>query len=172
MSDDEIEFVPHPDSKVRKALTVLDLRVSGYQFDQIAEILNLSSEQEAIEIFERGAAKHLKTDPQAIDRLRHLTNRRLEQLLRAVMGKALNPKHPEQLAAHARALAVIDRYAKLYGLDAATKLDVEITPTAKEMADFVASMMALNSEIPEEADIFDAEIVEGDFGDGRQELGA
>lgn len=160
MSEEPIEFVPHPNRQVRKALSVLDLRVQGYQFDQIAEIMNLASEQEAIDIFERGAVKQLKTDPEAINRLRDLSNRRLEQLLRAVMGKAMNPNHPEQLAAHARALAVIDRHIKLYGLDAATKVDVEITPTAKEMSEFVAALMRMKEDLPEEADIFDVEVIE------------
>jgi hypothetical protein len=103
----------------------------------------------------------LKENPDLISHLRDLTSRRLERLLRAVWTKALDTNNPEQMVAHQRALAVIDRHAKLYGLDAATKVDVEISPTQREMSDFISAVIELRNDLPKEGDIFgDAEVIE------------
>lgn len=156
-----IEFVPHPRDKVRKALSVLQLRESGYQFDEIAEILGFPDSSSAEREFTKGMVALLKENPDVLNHLRDLTGRRLERLLRAVWAKALDPHNPEQMVAHQRALAVIDRHAKLYGLDAATKVDVEISPTQKQMSEFISEVIKLRNDLPEEGDIFgDAEVIE------------
>jgi hypothetical protein len=159
--DGNIEFVPHPREKVRKSLSALQLRESGYQWEEIAEILGLPDAMTAEKEFYKGQVALLKENPDLISHLRDLTSRRLERLLRAVWTKALDTNNPEQMVAHQRALAVIDRHAKLFGLDAATKVDVEITPTQREMADFVSAVIKLRNDLPEEGNIFgDAEVVE------------
>lgn len=155
-----IQFVPDPRSKVRKALSVLQLRESGYAFDEIAEILNLPDAQAAEREFTKGMVAMLKDNPDVLTHLRDLTGRRLERLLRAVWTKALDPNNPEQMVAHQRALAVIDRHARLYGLDAATKVDVEFSPTQREMAEFISAVAKMRQDIPQEGNIFG--IIEGE----------
>lgn len=160
MTDTEIEFVPSPDRKVRKALSVLQLKEMGYQFDEIAEILNLPDAHTAEDEFNKGLARFLKEDPESRARLRVLANRRLEWLLRSVWKKAIDPDHDEQMVAQQRALAIIERHIKLYGLDSATKVDVEITPSEDELKRFVATLVAMKQDHPEEGDIFAPKIVE------------
>lgn len=158
---EEVKFVSSPDKHVRKAFSILELKEMALSDEAIAETLNLPSVEAVEEALVLGLSRAYRSDPNAVARTRELVNRRLERLLRAVMPKALNMEHPEQLAAHARALAVIDRHAKLYGLDAATKVDVEITPTQREMAEFVATVVKMRQDLPQEGDIFGVVEAEG-----------
>lgn len=159
MTDEEvpepIQFVSSPNKAIRQHNTILNLRVGGYTYEQIAEVLAVPGGVDEVKtICEKGAAQALKNDPKAISILRDLTHRRLEMLLKAVMPKALDPENEEQMAAQARALAIIDRHAKMYGLDSATKIDIEVTPTMREMNEFIEAIMAERGDIPEEGDIF------------------
>lgn len=160
MSADDIEFVPSPNKKVQKALSVLQLKEMGYQFDEIADILNLPDEETAEVEFNKGLVRYLKEDPDSIARLRVLANRRLEWLLRSVWKKAIDPQHDEQMVAQQRALAIIDRHVKLYGLDSPSKVNIEISPSDEELNAFVATVLALQENHPEEGDIFEADVVE------------
>lgn len=160
MSED-IKFVSHPNKTARNALSILQLKEWGYSEEDIAETLNLPDVETVEAELVKGLSRIYRDDPAAVSRTRELVNRRLERLLRAVLPKALNPEHPEQLAAHARALAVIDRHARLYGLDAATKVDLEISPSQREMAEFVATVVKMRTDLPQEGDIFGVVEAEG-----------
>lgn len=162
MIQPEVKFVPSPKKEVRVAQSIMQLREAGFRdYDEIADILSLGSAKEVEDALIKGLSAQERDDPKSMARSRELLDRRLERLLRAVWTKALDPSHPEQMAAQARALALIDRHAKLIGADAATKVDVEITPTQRDMADFIAAVSRIGSHLPEEGDIFgDAEVVE------------
>ncbi len=93
------------------------------------------------------------------DRMRSLTSRRLERILRGLWGKAADPNHPEHLAAARTAIAVIDRHARLYGLDAPTEM-VVYTPAAAEIERWVTGMAQKQvGAMPEEANILEGEVV-------------
>ena len=80
-------------------------------------------------------------DPDAQARMRDYAGRRLERLLRAIWQKAIDTDSPEQMAAQQRALAIIDRHAKLFGLDAPTQHVIN-TPTVNEIDQWIADVRA------------------------------
>lgn len=155
----------------RKANAALELRLAGYQWDEVADIVGYPDAQRAQVAFETALEKQLANDPQMRGKLREYTGRRLERLLRAVWSKAIDPDHDEQMVAHQRALAVIDRHAKLFGLDAPQEMIVH-TPTADRLQNWVADVMAAKRDLAEEADIFDGEVEDGDEGDEQREIEA
>lgn len=145
----------------RKANAAIELKLAGYSWEDIAEIMGYPDAQRAQVALETALEKQLATDPQMRAKLREYTGRRLERLLRAVWAKAIDPSHAEQMVAHQRALAVIDRHSKLYGLDAPTEVTVH-TPTASRLQNFVAEVLAAKRDLAEEDDIFEGEYEEVD----------
>lgn len=159
-AEDINEFVETPKTSVRRALSVLQLREMGYQFDEIAEILDIEGgEMEARRRFEQGLVAHLKESPAAISQTRQLTSRRLERLLRAVWTQAIDPKSPNQIAAQTRALAIIDRHARLFGLDAPTEISIQ-TPTRDALEQWAATVTGGGVLDLEEADVIEAKAIE------------
>ena len=156
----EMQPAPSPRATVRKALSVLELVDMGYQFDEIATIMDLKDEDEARAQFERGLVRYLKDDPDAPAKMRAVATRRLDRLLRSVWPKAIDPNHEDQMTAQSRALAIIDRHIKLHGLDSPAQLNVDINPSNDELNAFVATVLAMRENHPEEGDIFEAEVVE------------
>ena len=72
-------------------------------------------------------------------------------------------KDPQHLAYNARALALIDREAKLWGVDAPTQ--VQISANDEQIEAYVKNMsvLAAASLEADEAEILDADVVEGEF---------
>lgn len=138
----------------RKANDVIAMRLAGYSWEEIATVLGYPSPKAALVAFETGLERDLKNDPQQQAKMRDLAGRRLERLLRAVYSKAIDPEHPEQMVAHQRALAVIDRHAKLYGLDAPTQYVVH-NPTQEEIHQWVGKVLRTSGGVEQNADIFD-----------------
>lgn len=137
------------------------LKLAAYEWDEIARILGFPSPRHAQLAYEKALQRNLANDEQSVSKMRDLTGRRLERLLRAVWSKALDPDHPEQMAAHDRARATIGDHARLFGLNAPTEL-IHSNPTGTELANFVSAAVAATNAGLEEDDIFDAEVVEQD----------
>lgn len=137
----------------RKANVALEMRLAGYQWDEVADVVGYPDARAAQVAFETALEAQLKSDPQMRSKMREYTGRRLERLLRAVWNKAIDPTHPEQMVAHQRALAVIDRHAKLFGQDAPTEMIVH-TPTADQLQNWVADVITAKKDLAPEADIF------------------
>jgi len=93
--------------------------------------------------------------------MRGLAGMRMERLLRAVWPKAMDPNNPEQLAAVGKARDLIDRHAKLFGLDMPTEIVVH-TPSQSELEDWVLRMTSAMVPSIDEQDIFDEEILDDD----------
>lgn len=160
MTEIDIPKVPdHPDKHVRNTRTVLHMRIAGYQFDEIAEILGYENEIEVRKELERGAKQLIKEDAHSAKLLRGIVGRRLERMTRAVYTKAIDPDHPEQMVAQQRTLANVDRFIKLYGLDAPVAHKVEVTPTEQAITDMI-NKLAETGNLPEEMNIFEAEVIE------------
>lgn len=135
------------------------LRIAGATYSEIARTLGYSSVTRAREGVERALALSVGDDDR--ERMRFIEGRRLERLLRGLWHKATDEESDEQLAAARTALAVIDRHAKLYGLDAPT-VHAIYSPTQTEMEQWLAGIAAQVREgQPEEYDIIAGEIEAG-----------
>lgn len=159
-------FVDRPISQ--KARSALHLYYNNASMDEIKTVVGFASVEEASRAIDRAVKAELDSDPKAKDKMRHIANRKLDQLLRSVSAKAANPKHPEHLAAVTRALAIVDRHIRLYGLDAPTEMIVH-NPDAGEIEAWVVGVLNKGAPNLVDADIFDGDIVEGeveDDGDG------
>lgn len=147
------------DTSATKAEAGVALRLSGASYTQIAKTLGYSSAYRARAAVERALATSADA-PEERDKMRNLTSRRLNRLLQSVMGKAVDPRDTQHLAYNARALAIIDREARLWGVDAPTQ--VQFTPTDQHIQDYVAKITVLADadRDAEEADIIDADVLE------------
>ncbi len=160
------DMTPRGDSKVarakdRKANAALQLRIAGASWDEIAEVVGYPTGRLALVATERALEKELKTEESQVH-MRSLAGKRLERLLRGVWTKAINDSHPEHLAAVDRARQLIDRHAKLYGLDAPQEFVVN-SPSQAELERWVGTVIQAATPPLQEADIFDADVLdEGD----------
>lgn len=152
-------------ARERKANAALQMKMAGADWSDIAEVLGFPTARQAMVAVERSLEKGLKTESsQAM--MRAMAGKRLERLLRSCWPKAIDPENPEHLIALTKAREIIDRHAKLYGLDAPTEVVVH-SPSVRELEQWVAKVTASQLPQVEEYDIFEGEIVEdGDEGEG------
>lgn len=143
----------------RKANAAIQLRIAGASWDEIAQSLGFPTPRAALVATERALEKELKSE-ESQTAMRSMAGKRLERLLRGVWTKAIDPQHPEHLVAVDKARQLIDRHAKLYGLDAPTEFVVN-NPAQAELEKWVATVISESRPALEEADIFDAEVLEG-----------
>jgi hypothetical protein len=142
----------------RKANAAIQMRLAGATWDEVAEVVGYPSARTAIVATEKALEKELRTE-ESQKMMRSLVGKRLERLLRSVWTKAINSEHPEHLQAVDRARQLIDRHAKLYGLDAPTEFVVS-SPSASELEKWVSTVLKESRPALPEADIFDVEVVE------------
>lgn len=155
------------EDRASRQQSAVALRIAGATYSEVAQALGYASANHARLAVERALASTVGDEDR--EQMRFLEGRRLERLLRGLWGKATNERHPEQLAATRTALAIIDRHAKLYGLDAPTQMVVH-SPTAGEIEAWVAQMAAqVSTGMPKEKDIIEGEIVIEDDGYGDEE---
>jgi phosphoglycolate phosphatase-like HAD superfamily hydrolase len=155
------------DKSATKAEAAVTLAMMGASPTDIAKTLNYSSAYRAARAVERALAS-AANDPLEREQMRKLIGKRLDRLLSAVMGNALDPNNPNQLAFHARALAVVDRQAKLYGADA--PLQVQVNAADEQILAFVemvspnaaADKLAIEADPMADEDIVDAEVIDGE----------
>ena len=140
-----------------RAGAAVAMKVMGASYSEIARTLGFSSAFHARTAVERALAESADNDDDRA-KLRELTTRRLERLLKSVMSQALDPKHPDQLAYNARALAIIDREARLHGIDAPTQA-VLFTPDSERVEKVIAEVLAVaRAQHGGEQDIIEAEL--------------
>ncbi len=140
----------------RKSAAALQLRKSGSDWDEVAELTGFASARAAQTAVERHLESQIRNDPSIKGVMRQLADVRLDRLLRAVWPKAINPDSPEQMIAVAKAREIIADHRKLHGLDAPTEISVH-NPTSQEIEAWVAANTAhLRVEVVED-DILDAE---------------
>lgn len=144
-------------ARERKANAALQLSLSGASWDEIAEHCGFPDARRARVAVELALENGLFTDTSQ-EKMRAMASKRLDRLLRAVWGKAINTESPEQLAAAREARAIVADHAKLNGYMAPQQ--VIVTPAATELEAWVSKVIA--SQIPEleEGDIFDVEYTE------------
>ncbi len=98
---------------------------------------------------------------------RHRVSLQLDAFLRSVMDRALDPEDDQHLAYLRAALQVVDRKARLHGLDAPVNIQLGL-PTADELDEWVRAVAQHNGTAPPvEADIFDEISLEQDEESGE-----
>lgn len=149
-------------ARARKANAAIQMRLSGATWHEIALALGYPTQRQALVATERALVKQLETDDDR-EKQRRMAGARLERLLRSVWPRAIDPDDPDHLIAVGKARDIIDRHAKLFGLDAPTELVVH-NPTATELEIWVSRVLAIEQPPVAEFDIIDGEIVEDEAG--------
>lgn len=147
------------DKSETKAQAALTLKLYGASYTDIKNTLHYSSAYRARMAVERVLASAADS-PEDRDKMRVLSNKRIERLLSSVMSKAVNPNDPQHLAYNARALALIDRQVKMWGVDAPTQ--VQFSASDQYIEDYVASLRPLADA---DRAAIEADIIEGDIMD-------
>jgi hypothetical protein len=106
-----------------KALRILELRVQGLSFDEIAAELDYKSGRHARSAYQRLMDKHEK---ESIESLRELQNERLEMAWRGLAPKVIQGRE----RAVEVAMKVLERQARLQGIDAADQPADKVTNQA------------------------------------------
>lgn len=155
MARTEKAVTPRPG---RTGPAALGLRLAGASYSEVADTLGLANPMIARDLVEKELALRAD-DSDKRDALRREEAARIERLIRSVWPKATNPNDPEHLPAARTALAMVDRHARLLGLDMPTEV-VVYTPTTSEIDAWVATMVSSASVIDgevEEADVLAVE---------------
>lgn len=160
--DENVPRSTDPTAIARRQQAATALRLAGASYDEIAQHLGYSSAADAASAVERDLRDNLPAEGR--DQVRDVDGRRIERLLRSVWTKANDPTHVEHLPAVRTALALIDRHARLYGLDAPQEVIV-YNPSASEIEAWVSQMTMTLSTVEGviEADIIGDDIIEADF---------
>lgn len=132
----------------------VQLRLSGASFADIADILGLSNSRAALRAVERELAAQSSANEDEKARLRRETSMRLEALIYSVWDKATDPDCDEHLPAIRTAVTIIDRHAKLHGLDQPSEVIIH-TPTQTELDQWVAAMVSHTMPDIIEGDVID-----------------
>jgi hypothetical protein len=140
----------------RKANAALEMRLAHADWDEIAEALGYPTARAALVATEQALERRL-VGSEDRDKLRQMAGTRLERMTRALWSKAIDPKNPEQMAAQRETRANIDRFAKLFGLDAPTEVVVH-SPTQQELEEWVERVSSTQVPDLEEPDIFDIDL--------------
>ena len=128
----------------RQGAAAVALRLAGASFAEVADALGLANPTTARTMVVAHLALTVPDD-ESREAMRQEESHRLERLLRGVWGKATDPGHPEHLPAAKVALSIIDRHARLHGLDSPAEVVVH-SPTATEIDAWVASLTAAATE--------------------------
>ena len=113
-----------PPEQIDKEKRVLELKRSGATWDAIAEVVGYANASGAFKAYQRAMVRTLQ---QPAEELRDAEIDRLDRLQRAFWFQAIGDRDNEpNLRAADFILKVIDRRAKLLGLDAPTKIQAEV----------------------------------------------
>lgn len=143
----------------------VQLRAAGASLEDVADTLALGNARQALSIIQKELARQGEQNADARDRLRRETNEMLDELIWSTYGKAVDPNDPEHLVAVRAMVTVLDRRAKLNGLDAPTEIALH-NPTQTELDRWVAAMVEGAMPAIEDASaddllgIIDVEVIE------------
>lgn len=144
-----------------RAAAAVKMAVEGVSYTDIARVLDYDNPTAAKRAV-WSSIGDIEIDADEVKRKRDLMGRRLGRLTQSVMRRATNPHDPDHLLYVRVSLAIFDREARLYGLDAPTNIMVH-TPTQREIDEYVASVRRLHLEVAGdvEADIIEGEVLSG-----------
>lgn len=134
------------------------LRIAGASYTEIAQACEYASAARARQSVEAGLAATVSEDDR--EKERFIAARRLDRLLRGLWTKATDEESEFQIPATRTALAIVDRWIKLKGLDAPSE-HIIYNPSQRELEAWVMSMtQQVVGSTPEERDIISAEYEE------------
>ena len=139
----------------RAGKAAVELRVTGASYQEVAEVLALSSAQEALGLG-RTRTGRPPLPPESVEVQRAEASERILPLLAAVMRQSHQPDDPEHLTATRVALASSTATSDSTAWTDRPK-SILHTPTAHELETWVATVVAHTSPTVEEADIIDDE---------------
>jgi len=153
------------DRSETKAEAAVTLKLYGASYTEIKNTLHYSSAYRARMAVEKALAAAADS-PEDKEKMRHLINKTLDRLKASVMSKAVNPNDPQHLAYNARALAILDRQAKLWGVDAAVQ--IQITQSDQYIQEYLEAILPsvkadndqIEANILEMDEIEDAQLVD------------
>lgn len=149
------------DNPTRSAAAVA-LKLAGASYTDIATALHYEDAYRARTAVERSLAA--SAEPTDVSSLRVVHVRRFERLLRSMWDKAINPNHPDQLAYVRTSAVILDRLAKLSGLDAPTQVTMSVTPEFAEMQRWINAVAEKSgAPLAIEGEILDVEVIEADI---------
>lgn len=149
-------------ARERKANAVLQMRLEGETWADIATVLGYPTERAAVVAYELAMERQLQSK-ESREEMRRLARLRYERLLKGVWAKAIDPEDPEHLSAATKAKEIVASITKLEGSEAPTEVTVH-SPSSTEIEAWVAGMV--NRTVPqlEEHDIFgDDDIIDGEI---------
>lgn len=144
------------DRSATKAEAAVTLKLYGASYTEIKNTLHYSSAYRARMAVERALAAAADSVEDK-EKMRYLINKTLDRLKASVMSKAVNPNDPQHLAYNARALAILDRQAKLYGVDAPTQ--IQITQSDQYIQEYLEAVLP---GVKEDNNQIEANILEAD----------
>lgn len=158
-----VDHTPKGNSEVarareRKAKAAVELRQQGLSWDDIAKVLGYPTPRQALVSVELALERELRTT-ESQQFMRNMAGQRLDKMINSVWDRATDPTQPDHLAYFDRARAVIQDHAKLFGYVAPQQTTV-VSPASQALEAWAALMMKMQSPELQEADIFEAEVVE------------
>jgi methylthioribose-1-phosphate isomerase len=142
------------------ARAVVALWTRGANYPEIADEFGISVATARMAV-ERVLADSLD-DNEDKTKQRQRVALQLDAFLRSVVDKALDQEEPEQLSYLRAAMQVVDRKARLLGLDAPINVQLGL-PSKDELDQWVAAVAAANgSALPVEGDPFEEITLEQD----------
>lgn len=134
--------------------------LAGAPYHEIAQRLNYADVEAAKRAVELAMSGTI--DEEDRKKAQRKMSMQLDRLARSAWTKAIDPKNPEQLAAIKTVSGVLDRKAKLLGLDEPSQVAVH-NPAAQELQTWIDAILEnKHGSLPEEADVVDGEVVEDD----------
>lgn len=134
--------------------------LAGAPYQEIAERLNYANvhaAQRAVELAMSGTI-----DEENRKQVQKKMSMQLDRLARSAWTKAIDPQNPEQLAAIKTVTGVLDRKAKLLGLDEPSQVAVH-TPAQQELQNWIDAILEnKHGNLPQEADVVDGEVIDNE----------
>ena len=145
----------------RKANAALQLVMDDHaSWIEVAEVLGYPTARAAKVAVEGALEKELHSGDREV--LRRYASAKLDRLLRAVWGKAIDAENPDQMSAVREARTTLVEHIKLWGLAAPAEVVVS-SPSEREIESWVAGVVSRSMPQLEEADIFGSgEVIEGE----------
>lgn len=131
--------------------------VSGSDFTEIAQILDLPSPEVARRITEKALAE--KFDARDKDAAKKLVLARYESMYASAKRRADNPRYTSREAAHGNALKALGEIVRVMGLAEPSEMIIR-SPLDAEIAAEIAKIAAIaGRDLPEEADVIEGVVL-------------
>lgn len=164
ITDDGKALFSHGDSddlvraRERKGIAAMELFIRTRSWEKAAQGAGYPTARAARVSAEKALEKEFKESSRSQDFMRKYMSKHYDLLIGALALKAADPNHPEQIVAIKTIRELGAQQAKLLGLDAPTKLSL-VDPTEDQIEEWINNKVGPR-HTDEEADIFDADVID------------